>query len=86
MTYERFLELMKEWNITQDKYSILTNKYPKDCAAILEKTSNNFYAVYYYEMSKDYVLYFNKLEDAYFALACVIRYQFVDNNKIEIAI
>ena len=84
MTHERFLELMKEWNISEDQYSI--DEGQKDEAYVLEKISDDLYVVYYYEMSKDNMLYFDKLEDAYFALACLLRYRSVDSNRTDIII
>ena len=84
MTRERFLELMKGWNISEDKYSI--DDEQKATSYVLEKISDDLYVVYYYEMSKDNMLYFQKLEDAYFALACLIRYHLVDKHKTDIVI
>ena len=75
---------MKRWNIPEDKYSI--DERQKGESYVLEKISDNLYAIYYYEMSKDDMLYFQKLEDAYFALACLIRYHLVDNHKADIVI
>ena len=72
MTKGEFLKTMKTWNVSSQYYSISEER--KENAVNLEKTSDDFYSVYYLERGeKIETRNFTKIEDAYDEVARVIK-------------
>lgn len=72
MTKGEFLKTMKTWNVSSRYYSI--SEETKENAVNLEKTSDDFYSVYYLERGeKIETRNFTKIEDAYDEVARVIK-------------